>query len=84
MRFDEEGSGGADNGEWRSVEVATSTDDGPSASATRTASVNAAAEATGEEAMASSSSNVGMSSLESRFQNLQLIGKGSFGDVFKG
>ncbi|CAM6095535.1 unnamed protein product [Calypogeia fissa] len=34
--------------------------------------------------MASSSSNVGMSSLESRFQNLQLIGKGSFGDVFKG
>ncbi|BBN10482.1 serine/threonine-protein kinase 24/25/MST4 [Marchantia polymorpha subsp. ruderalis] len=35
--------------------------------------------------MASSSSNVGMSnSIESRFTNLQLIGKGSFGDVFKG
>ncbi|KAL2610441.1 hypothetical protein R1flu_029014 [Riccia fluitans] len=35
--------------------------------------------------MASSSSNVGINnSIESRFTNLQLIGKGSFGDVFKG
>ncbi|KAL3675153.1 hypothetical protein R1sor_025101 [Riccia sorocarpa] len=35
--------------------------------------------------MASSSSHVGISSsVDSRFTNLQLIGKGSFGDVFKG